>query len=101
MMVKATIPVAAGNAAARNGFDAIARILKEQKPEAAYFIEENGRRTAVMFMEVHEAAQIPAIAEPWFLALNAAVEFHPAMRPEDLVQAGPAVARAVETYGQP
>jgi hypothetical protein len=46
-----------------------------------------------------DASQIPAIAEPWFLALNAAIEVTPVMVPEDLQKAGPAIERAVKTYG--
>ena len=99
-MVKVTMPVETGNAAARSGFQAITKILAEQKPEAAYFIEENGKRTGVLFVDMQDPSQIPAIAEPWFLAFNAAVEFHPAMKPEDLAKAAPAIERAVKAYGQ-
>ncbi len=99
-MVKATMPVESGNAGARSGFQAIPKILAELKPEAAYFVEENGKRTAVLFVDIQDPSQIPAIAEPWFLALNCAVEFHPAMKAEDLAKAGPAIERAVREYGQ-
>ena len=99
-MVKVTMPVESGNAAARNGFQAIPKILAEQKPEAAYFVEENGKRMGVLFLDMQDVSQIPAIAEPWFLAFNAAVEFHPAMKAEDLAKAAPAIERAVKAYGQ-
>jgi len=46
-----------------------------------------------------DLSQLPAIAEPWFLALNASIEVTPAMVPEDLMKAGPAVEKAVNTYG--
>ena len=42
---------------------------------------------------------MPAVAEPWFLGFNASVEFHPAMVPEDLEKAGPAIEQAVKNYG--
>ncbi len=99
-MVKASMCVEAGNLAAKSGFDKIPKILAEQKPEAVYFVAEHGKRTAVLFLDIRDASQIPAIAEPWFLAFNAAVEFHPAMKLEDLAKAGPAIERAVEEYGQ-
>jgi len=99
-MVKISMPVEAGNLAAKSGFDTIPKILAEQKPEAVYFIAEHGKRTGVLFLDIQDASQIPAIAEPWFLAFNAAVEFHPAMKPEDLAKAGPAVERAVKEYGR-
>lgn len=99
-MVKVSMPAETGNAAARSGFQVIQKILAELKPEAAYFIAENGKRTAILFVDVQDPSQIPAIAEPWFLAFNAAVEFHPVMKAEDLAKAGPAIERAVKEYGQ-
>ena len=50
-------------------------------------------------MNMDDASQLPALAEPWFLALNAAIEVTPAMVPEDLQKAGPAIAKAVKTHG--
>lgn len=98
-LVKVSIPVEAGNAAAKSGFQAIPEILGVLKPEATYFYEENGRRTGLLIVNMSDASEIPAIAEPWFLAMNAAVEFHPVMTPEDLKKAGPAIAGAVERHG--
>jgi hypothetical protein len=99
-LFKISFPVEAGNAAAKkNGFKAIQNILEQQKPEAAYFVTENGKRTAILVINMESASEIPAIAEPWFLALNAAVEVTPAMVPADLQKAAPAIAQAVKAYG--
>ncbi|MGC9946402.1 MAG: DUF3303 family protein [Bryobacteraceae bacterium] len=98
-MFKISMPVEAGNAAAKTGFSAIRDILAEQKPEAVYFVTDAGRRTAFMIVHMDDLSQLPAIAEPWFLALNASIEVAPAMTPEDLMKAGPAVAQAVKAYG--
>jgi hypothetical protein len=100
-LLKVSIPVEAGNAAAKNGFSAIQSILAQQKPEAAYFVAEDGRRTGLLFINMDDVSQIPALAEPWFLALNAAVEVTPAMTPEDLQKGAPGVASAVKNYGHP
>jgi hypothetical protein len=99
-LLKVTIPVEAGNAAISNGTLAktIESILNESRPEAAYFSEENGKRTGFIFIELKDASQIPAVAEPWFLAFNAQVEFHPAMNLEDLKNAGPGIEKAVKSY---
>ncbi|MGH9447978.1 MAG: hypothetical protein ACRD3O_19985 [Terriglobia bacterium] len=59
----------------------------------------DGKRTGILIMNIEDASQIPAIAEPWFLALNASIEATPAMVPEDLRKAGPAIEQAVKAYG--
>ncbi len=76
----------------------IESILDELKPEAAYFAEENGKRTGFVFFDLKDTSQIPAVAEPWFLAFNAQVEFHPAMNLEDLKKA-PGYAPAARAVG--
>ncbi len=99
-LVKVSFPVEAGNAAAKkNGFKVIQKILKEQKPEAAYFIADGGRRTGILIIDMEDASDLPRIAEPWFLALNASIEATPAMITEDLQKAAPAIKRAVKTFG--
>jgi hypothetical protein len=99
-LVKVNIPVETGNAAAKAGklSTIIQSILAELKPEAAYFSDEHGQRTGYLFVEMADASQIPAIAEPWFLSFNAAVSFHPVMVPDDLAKAGPAIKKAVKKY---
>lgn len=99
-LLKVNIPVESGNEAARAGKlgAAIQSILADLKPEAVYFTADRGQRTGFIFLEMQDASEIPAIAEPWFLAFNASVEIHPVMRPEDLAQAGPAIAQAVKKY---
>ena len=98
-MFKISMPVESGNLQASKGFDALQKILAEQKPEAVYFLAEGGKRTALMFKKMNDASEIPGIAEPWFLALNASIEVSPVMTPEDLMKAGPAIAHAVKNYG--
>lgn len=100
-LLKVSIPVESGNAAIRAGSigEMIGRILKDIKPEAAYFAEENGQRTGFIVVNIQDAHQIPSVAEPWFLAFKASVEFHPAMTLEDLQKAEPDIARAVQAYG--
>jgi len=75
-------PVHSGGAEARG------RLFYGQQRPALGFI----------FLEIQDAAQIPAIAEPWFLAFNASIEIHPVMVPEDLARAGSAIDQAVKTY---
>jgi hypothetical protein len=64
-----------------------------------FFTDQQGRRTTNLLMDLKDASQIPAIAEPFFLAFNASVEIYPVMLADDLEKAGPAIGRAVERYG--
>jgi hypothetical protein len=83
-------PIEPFNSLVRNGKagEIIGKILADSKPEAAYFTEHDGRRGAVLVVNLDSASQIPAFAEPWFLNFNAECEFRIAMTPEDLQKAG-------------
>ena len=100
VLLKVNIPVEAGNAAAKAGkLGAIAQsIIHDLKPEAAYFTDERGQRTAMLFLDLPDESHIPAIAEPWFQAFNASIEIHPVMVVEDLEKASGAIEQAVKKY---
>ena len=100
-LVTATWDIEAGNALAKSGElgSTVQAILEDLQPEAAYFTANQGKRTAVLVVDLADPSQIPAVAEPWFLAMNATVEFQPAMVPEDLAKAGPSIEQAVAKYG--
>jgi hypothetical protein len=100
ILLKVTIPVESGNAAAKAGKlgATIQSILAELKPEAVYFTDNNGQRAGFIFLDLQDASQIPAIAEPWMLAFNASIELHPVMIPDDLAKAGSAIEKAVKKY---
>jgi hypothetical protein len=100
MLLKVSLPVEAGNLAAQNGTlgSTIQKILADLKPEAAYFAEDNGERTGYIFFDMTDSSQLPAIAEPWFLAFKARLTVRPAMTPQDLASAEPAIEKAVKSY---
>ena len=101
ILLKVSLPVETANRAAVEGKlgSTIKEILEDLKPEAAYFAEEDGRRTGYIFLNMSDPSQIPRIVEPWFLAFNASVEIHPAMNPEDLAKAASDIERAAKKYG--
>lgn len=88
MLVHVQFPLEPFNSAIRNGTagEKIRKILESIKPEAVYFSEHNGRRGGTLVVDVKDASEVPALAEPWFLTFNAEVEFRIAMTPEDLAR---------------
>ena len=90
MLIHVKIPHDPFNSAVRDGSagKTLERILAETKPEAVYFTEYDGRRGAIMIVDIADPSRIPALAEPWFLSFNADVSAHVVMSPEDLGRAG-------------
>lgn len=103
MMLQITIPVEAGNNAARAGVlgDTIRQILEPLKPECAYFVAmQSGERGGFVVFDMQDTSQIPAIAEPFFLAFNAKCWFYPVMTPQDLAAGKPGIDKAVKQFGK-
>jgi hypothetical protein len=103
MLLRVSIPVETGNAAAKAGTlgSTVEKILADLKPEAAYFFnDDNGNRSGSIVFDLKDSSQIPAVAEPWFLAFNAKVSFRPVMNPQDLATAGPSITKADQQYGK-
>jgi len=103
MLLRVSIPVDTGNAAAKDGTlgSTVEGILAELKPEAAYFFaDDNGNRSGSIVFDMKDASQIPSIAEPWFLAFNAQVSLRPVMNVQDLAKAGPSIGKAAKKYGK-
>jgi hypothetical protein len=90
MIMHVKIPNNKFNDAVRNGTaeKIIGRILEEIKPETVYFTEYDGKRGAIILLNVEEPSKIPSYAEPFFLMFDAEVQFHIVMSPQDLGRAG-------------
>ncbi len=90
MLLKVKFPHEEFNQAVRDGSvgHKLRHILEELKPEAVYFTEHNGKRGAILIIDLIDPSKVPALAEPWFLSFNADVEFHIVMVPEDLQRSG-------------
>ena len=95
------IPMDKGNELARNGSlgQTIQTIMEELQPEAAYFSDIDGARGGYIVVNMDDASQIPAMAEPLFLGLGATIQVHPVMIPEDLAKGMPAIEQAAQKYG--
>jgi hypothetical protein len=90
IMMIVSLPVETFNAAVKDGSTQakMKKILDQVKPEAAYFTAFNGKRTAVLIVDLADASKIPSLSEPWFLTFNATVDMYPVMLPQDLAAAG-------------
>lgn len=90
MLLQVKFPHDPFNIAVRDGSvgKKIEKILDEIKPEAVYFTEFEGRRGAILIVNLEDSSKVPALAEPWFLQFNADCSFHIAMSPKDLAKGG-------------
>jgi hypothetical protein len=90
MLLDITIPHEPFNSLLRQGAvgKKLGDILEAIKPEAVYFTEQEGKRGAIVVIDLPDVSKIPSVSEPWFLTFNADVKCRIAMKPEDLKKAG-------------
>ena len=90
MIMDVRLPLEPFNTMVRNGAagQMLQQILGDIKPEAVYFSERDGKRGAILIVDVPDPSAVPRLAEPFFLAFDASVQFHIAISPEDLANAG-------------
>ena len=75
-------------------------LLSEIKAEATYFTAINGQRGMYVIININDASEMPAIAEPFWYWLNADIEFLPVLSLEDLAKAGDSIGETVQKYGK-
>jgi hypothetical protein len=99
-MIRVSIPVGRGNDAIADGTlqKVLPDLLGEIKPEAAYFLALDGQRTALIFCDLADASQIPALIEPFFMALEADVDVYPVMNADDLARGIAGLQQMAEKY---
>jgi hypothetical protein len=90
MMMLVQFPIEPFNSYVKNGTIGakIKAILDAIKPEHVWFSEREGKRGAILVVDLANASDVARLAEPWFLTLNAEVEYRVAMTPADLGGAG-------------
>ena len=86
MMAQIQVDAADGNRAIKDGSFALLmeKAMAELKPEAAYFVADDGKRTFYLFIEMEDQSDLPWVAERFFAGLNATVEISPAMSFDDV-----------------
>jgi hypothetical protein len=90
MLLHAIFPNEPFNTLVRSGEagPTLKAIIDDLKPEAVYFTEEDGMRSAVLVVDIAGASDIPKIAEPFFLKFDAECRMRIVMSPADLKNAG-------------
>ncbi len=98
-MVRATIPVDAGNEMVRGDMGGLLqKVSADLKPEASYFAIENGQRTVYFIVSVDNAADLTRVCEPLWLSISADVDLIPVMTEADFGGAMGAIADVVSRY---
>ena len=89
MMLKVQIPVEAGIRAIENGTmgPIFERLMAKIKPEAAYFSQEDGLRTAYFVYVIDGTFEFAEIHEPLIQGLGARVYDQPALTWQDIGKA--------------
>ena len=89
MMMKVSVPIEAANKAVQEG--TMGKLLQAQletlRPEAVYFHADDDARTALLFIDVKDASDMPVIADPFFQQVSARIRFTPVLNVQDF-QAG-------------
>jgi len=89
-----------GNAAMKDGrfMSTFQSIMEELQPEAAYFTGVEGARGGYLIVNMDDASQLPAIAEPLFLGLGATIQIQPVFTLDDMPRVTEAVEQARQKY---
>jgi hypothetical protein len=100
-LISCRFPTETANASIKDGSfrQNLQSILEELKPEAAYFTDMDGARGGYFIVNMDEASDIAAVAEPFLIALDATIKVQLVMTPEDLQKATPAIEQAAQKYG--
>jgi hypothetical protein len=84
-LVRVTMPTEAGNKAVKDPkfLKNIEGFVRDMKAESAYFLEMDGRRNALFFVDIPTVDMVVPFSESFF-QMGADVKFHPAMGLDDL-----------------
>jgi hypothetical protein len=86
VLIKAKIPTEAGNKMVQDPdfMKKLENYINKVKPEAAYFLANDGHRTATFVVDMQSSGQVPALVEPLFQWMGANVDVTPVMNYDDL-----------------
>ena len=101
IFLKAQLSAENGNSKLKDGSlgSTLDSILGDTKPEAVYFLLEDGLRTVIGIFDLEDSSKLPELIEPWILAFGATVQVTPVLNAEDFEKAGPSLGSVVHKYG--
>jgi hypothetical protein len=99
-LVKATIPLEAGNDLVRDPEMAsrMKAVMEDIKPESVYFTIGDGQRAMYLIVNMEDASDMVRIAEPLWLAFEADVDAVPVMTQEDVLRGTTRFQEMLEKY---
>ncbi len=86
MLMQVNLPNEEFNEALKEGTaqEKIQRALEQCRPESVYFTNYDGKRCAMLIVNLEDPSKVPSLAEPWFLGFHADVHFHVVITPDEL-----------------
>jgi hypothetical protein len=86
VLLKAHFDTEKGNELVSSGKmgELIQGIVEKVHPEAAYFLPDEGDRTAFLVFDMEDPSQMPVITEPLFREADAKVSYSPVMNLDDV-----------------
>ena len=90
MLMTVEFPLEPFNSMIRSGKagETMSHILETIKPEAAYFTQQDGKRSGIFVIDLKNSSDAPFFSEPFFLKFEASCKFRILMNPADLQSAG-------------
>ena len=90
MILTVTMPHEPFNTFIKNGTvgKVLDGIMKEIKPEAAYFSLDEGKRSLFIVVNVEKGTDYVKYAEPFFLKFNADIKYDIVITPEEISNSG-------------
>jgi hypothetical protein len=100
MLLKVQYETAAANEGLRSGRigQNMPTMLEQLKPEAAYFVNNDGKRTAFVVFDLENNAQLVHMVEPFYHLANAEVEVTPAVTLDELRQGIQGVPETLQRF---
>ena len=90
MLLKVILPVGPFNSMVKKGTvgKALEKILGDIKPEAVYFSLADGKRCALLVININKPGDYVKYAEPFFLQFDAECSFDILLTPDELKNSG-------------